>query len=61
MPVRPHQTLLRRPLIVDTKKILDAVRMRSLGFEYVGEVSTVCGSRWVSNAADTPTRYRGRY
>jgi UDPglucose 6-dehydrogenase len=27
---------LRRPLIVDTKNILDAVRMRSLGFEYVG-------------------------
>lgn len=28
--------VLRRPLIVDTKNILDAVRMRSLGFEYVG-------------------------
>jgi UDPglucose 6-dehydrogenase len=27
---------LRRPLIVDTKNILDAVRMRALGFEYVG-------------------------
>lgn len=27
---------LKRPLIVDTKNILDAVRMRSLGFEYVG-------------------------
>jgi UDPglucose 6-dehydrogenase len=28
--------VLRRPLIVDTKNILDAVRMRALGFEYVG-------------------------
>ncbi len=28
--------LLRRPLIVDTKNILDAVRMRAMGFEYVG-------------------------
>src|SRR6266702_4410053 len=27
---------LRRPLIVDTKNILDAVRLRAMGFEYVG-------------------------
>src|SRR5262249_2642320 len=27
---------LRRPLIVDTKNLLDSERMRSLGFEYVG-------------------------
>jgi UDPglucose 6-dehydrogenase len=27
---------LKRPLIVDSKNILDAVKMRSLGFEYVG-------------------------
>jgi len=30
------KTLLRRPLIVDTKNILDAVRLRAMGFEYVG-------------------------
>ncbi len=30
------KNLLRRPLIVDTKNILDAVRMRAMGFEYVG-------------------------
>jgi UDPglucose 6-dehydrogenase len=28
--------LIKRPLIVDTKNLLDAVRLRSLGFEYVG-------------------------
>jgi len=28
--------LLRRPLIVDTKNILDSVRLRAMGFEYVG-------------------------
>jgi UDPglucose 6-dehydrogenase len=28
--------LLRRPLIVDTKNLLDSVRLRALGFEYVG-------------------------
>jgi len=28
--------LLRRPLIVDTKNLLDCVRLRSMGFEYVG-------------------------
>ena len=28
--------LLRRPLIVDTKNLLDSVRLRSMGFEYVG-------------------------
>ena len=28
--------LLKRPLIVDTKNLLDAARMRALGFEYVG-------------------------
>ncbi len=27
---------LRRPFIVDTKNLLDSVRLRSLGFEYVG-------------------------
>src|SRR5215470_1137621 len=30
------KTLLRRPLIVDTKNILDSVRLRAMGFEYVG-------------------------
>ena len=30
------KALLRRPLIVDTKNILDSVRLRALGFEYVG-------------------------
>ncbi len=28
--------LLRRPLIVDTKNLLDSIRLRSMGFEYVG-------------------------
>jgi len=28
--------LLRRPLIVDTKNLLDSTRMRAMGFEYVG-------------------------
>jgi UDPglucose 6-dehydrogenase len=28
--------LLKRPLIVDTKNLLDAVRLRAMGFEYVG-------------------------
>jgi UDPglucose 6-dehydrogenase len=30
------KTLLRRPLIVDTKNILDSARLRAMGFEYVG-------------------------
>ncbi len=30
------KNLLRRPLIVDTKNILDGVRLRAMGFEYVG-------------------------
>lgn len=30
------KSLLRRPLIVDTKNILDSVRLRAMGFEYVG-------------------------
>ena len=30
------KSLLRRPLIVDTKNLLDAVRLRAMGFEYVG-------------------------
>jgi UDPglucose 6-dehydrogenase len=30
------KNLLRRPLIVDTKNILDAVRLKAMGFEYVG-------------------------
>src|SRR5215469_14910286 len=30
------KALLRRPLIVDTKNILDATRLRGMGFEYVG-------------------------
>lgn len=30
------KALLRRPLIVDTKNILDSVRLRAMGFEYVG-------------------------
>jgi len=30
------KSLLRRPLIFDTKNILDAVRLRAMGFEYVG-------------------------
>ncbi len=28
--------LLRRPVIVDTKNLLDGVRMRAMGFQYVG-------------------------
>ena len=28
--------LLKRPVIVDTKNLLDSVRLRSMGFEYVG-------------------------
>jgi len=28
--------MLRRPLIVDTKNLLDSVRLRAMGFEYVG-------------------------
>jgi len=28
--------VLRRPLIVDTKNLLDSVRLRAMGFEYVG-------------------------
>ena len=28
--------LLKRPLIVDTKNLLDSTRMRAMGFEYVG-------------------------
>jgi len=28
--------LLKRPVIVDTKNVLDSVRMRAMGFEYVG-------------------------
>lgn len=28
--------LLKRPLIVDTKNLLDSVRLRSMGFDYVG-------------------------
>jgi len=28
--------LLRRPLIIDTKNLLDSTRLRSMGFEYVG-------------------------
>jgi len=28
--------ILRRPLIVDTKNLLDSIRLRALGFEYVG-------------------------
>jgi UDPglucose 6-dehydrogenase len=30
------KNLLKRPLIVDTKNLLDSVRLRALGFEYVG-------------------------
>jgi UDPglucose 6-dehydrogenase len=30
------KALLRRPLIVDTKNILDSTRLRGMGFEYVG-------------------------
>ena len=28
--------LLRRPILVDTKNLLDGARMRSIGFQYVG-------------------------
>jgi len=28
--------LLRRPLIIDTKNLLDSVRLRAMGFEYIG-------------------------
>ena len=28
--------LLKRPIIVDTKNLLDAGRMRAIGFQYVG-------------------------
>ena len=28
--------LLKRPLIVDTKNLLDSIRLRAMGFEYVG-------------------------
>jgi UDPglucose 6-dehydrogenase len=30
------KSLLKNPLIVDTKNLLDSVRLRALGFEYVG-------------------------
>ena len=30
------KTLLRRPLIVDTKNLLDCERLRGMGFEYMG-------------------------
>ena len=30
------KSLIRRPLIVDTKNILDGTRLRAMGFEYVG-------------------------
>ena len=30
------KNLLKRPLIVDTKNLLDSVRLRAMGFEYVG-------------------------
>ena len=28
--------LLKRPIIVDTKNLLDSVRLRSMGYQYVG-------------------------
>jgi UDPglucose 6-dehydrogenase len=28
--------LLKKPIIVDTKNLLDSVRLRAMGFEYVG-------------------------
>ncbi len=28
--------LLKKPIIVDTKNLLDATRLRAMGFEYVG-------------------------
>jgi len=30
------KNLLKTPIIVDTKNLLDSVRLRALGFEYVG-------------------------
>jgi len=30
------KNLLRRPVIVDTKNLLDSVRLRAMGFEYAG-------------------------
>jgi len=30
------KSILRRPLIVDTKNLLDANRLRGMGFEYLG-------------------------
>jgi UDPglucose 6-dehydrogenase len=30
------KSLLKKPIIVDTKNLLDSVRLRALGFEYVG-------------------------
>jgi UDPglucose 6-dehydrogenase len=30
------KSLLRRPLIVDTKNLLDSERLRGMGFEYMG-------------------------
>jgi UDPglucose 6-dehydrogenase len=30
------KNLLKRPVIIDTKNLLDSVRLRALGFEYVG-------------------------
>jgi UDPglucose 6-dehydrogenase len=30
------KNLLKRPVIVDTKNLLDSSRLRALGFEYVG-------------------------
>jgi UDPglucose 6-dehydrogenase len=30
------KALLRRPLIVDTKNLLDCERLRGMGFEYMG-------------------------
>ncbi len=35
--------LLKRPLIVDTKNLLDGVRLRALGYEYVGVGRTLLG------------------
>ena len=30
------KNLLKKPVIVDTKNLLDSTRLRALGFEYVG-------------------------
>jgi len=30
------KSLLKRPLIVDTKNLLDSERLRGMGFEYMG-------------------------